>query len=68
MKSRRPKAARSGMHRVSTIAKPGEDRPGHEVGGKIVLCQPGTMPTAKSSDTTVWTDTTSGVARPASSR
>ena len=34
----------------------------------MVACQPGMMPTAKSKLTTVWTETTSGVERPASSR
>ncbi len=33
----------------------------------MVACQPGRMPAAKSNDTTVWTDKTSGVASPASS-
>ena len=42
--------------------------PATKYGGKIVVCQPGTMATAKSKLTTVWTETTSGVARPASSR
>ena len=34
----------------------------------MVACQPGTMPAAKSKLTTVCTEMTSGVARPASSR
>ena len=31
----------------------------------MVLCQPGRMDTAKSHDTTLWTEMTSGVARAA---
>ena len=34
----------------------------------MVVCQPGTMPMAKSKLTTVCTESTSGVARPASRR
>ena len=34
----------------------------------MVVCQPGTSETAKSNDTTEWTESTSGVASPASSR
>ncbi len=41
--------------------------PATKYGGKIVVCQPGTTATAKSKLTTVWTESTSGVARPASS-
>src|ERR1700687_5395423 len=40
--------------------------PATKYGGKIVVCQPGTIATAKSQLTTVCTETTSGVARPAS--
>ncbi len=42
--------------------------PATKYGGKIVECHPGVMPTAKSNDTIVCTEMTSGVARPASSR
>ena len=35
--------------------------PATKYGGKIVACQPGTTPTAKSKLTTVWTESTSGV-------
>jgi hypothetical protein len=41
--------------------------PATKYGGKIVLCHPGTIDVAKSKPTTVCTDTTSGVAMPASS-
>ena len=40
--------------------------PATKYGGKNVLCQPGTIAIVKSKLTTVWTDSTSGVARPAS--
>ena len=40
--------------------------PATKYGGKIVACQPGTTDTAKSNDTIVWTESTSGVASPAS--
>ena len=39
--------------------------PATKYGGKIVECQPGTLATAKSKLTTVCTETTSGVAKPA---
>src|SRR5208282_1829640 len=42
--------------------------PATKYGGKIVVCQPGTMATEKSKLTTVCTERTSGVARPARSR
>src|ERR1043166_7651620 len=41
--------------------------PATKYGGKKVLCQPGTIAIVKSKLTTVWTESTSGVARPASS-
>ena len=50
-----------------TIAKPEYTAPATKYGGKIVVCQPGRMATAKSKLMTVWTESTSGVARPASS-
>jgi len=34
----------------------------------MVVCHPGRMERAKSQDTMVWTERTSGVARPASNR
>lgn len=39
--------------------------PATKYGGKIVACQPGITDTAKSKLTTVCTDSTSGVDRPA---
>ncbi len=42
--------------------------PATKYGGKIVVCHPGMMAMAKSKLTTVCTEITSGVARPASSR
>ena len=42
--------------------------PATKYGGKIVVCQPGICDVAKSNDTTECTESTSGVARPASSR
>jgi hypothetical protein len=39
--------------------------PATKYGGKMVACQPGSTETAKSKLTTVWTDSTSGVDRPA---
>ena len=64
----RPKTARSGIASVSTIAKPENSAPATKYGGKIVEWQPGVLPIAKSSDTTLCTEMTSGVASPASSR
>ena len=54
------------MARVSTIAKPEKMAPATKYGGKIVLCQPGTIAAAKSHDTMLWTEMTSTVTRPAS--
>ena len=53
---------------VSTMAMPEKIAPATKYGGKIVACQPGITAVAKSQLTMVWTETTSGVARPASSR
>jgi hypothetical protein len=53
---------------VITIAMPEKIAPATKYGGKIVVCQPGTIDTAKSKLTTVCTETTSGVASPASRR
>ena len=68
MKSSRPKSLRSGIDEREHHREAGEDRAGDEVGREDVVCQPGTMPTAKSKLTTVCTESTSGVARPARSR
>src|ERR1019366_9088229 len=48
------------------MANPKKRAPATKYGGKIVVCQPGTMPTAKSMLTTECTETTSGVQSPAS--
>ena len=39
--------------------------PATKYGGKIVVCQPGISDAAKSNDTIEWTESTSGVERPA---
>ena len=49
------------MSRVNTIAQPEKMAPATKYGGKIVLCQPAVSATAKSQETTLWTETTSGV-------
>ena len=49
------------------MAKPENTAPATKYGGKIVVCQPGMTDVAKSKDTMVWTESTSGVDRPASS-
>ena len=56
--------------RVITIAKPAIDRSRHEIRREdTVVCQPANNDsTEKSKLTTVWTEITSGVASPASSR
>src|ERR1043165_9623777 len=51
-----------------TIAKPEKIAPATKYGGKIVECHPGSKLAEKSKLTIVCTDTTSGVASPASSR
>jgi hypothetical protein len=66
--SSRPNIFRAGIDSVSTIAKPEKIAPATKYGGKIVVCQPGRLDTAKSKDTTECTESTSGVARAASSR
>ena len=53
------------MASVSTMAKPEKMAPATKYGGKIVACQPGSSDTAKSKHTTVCTESTSGVERPA---
>ena len=54
--------------RVMTMAKPEKMAPATKYGGKIVVCQPGNWAVAKSIETTECTDSTSGVASPASIR
>src|SRR5438128_348408 len=56
---------RKGTSKVKTIPKPEKIAPATKYGGKIVVCQPGTCDTAKSNDTTLCTESTSGVARAA---
>ena len=50
------------------MAKPEKIAPATKYGGKMVVCQPGITEVAKSIDTIVCTDNTSGVARPARTR
>ena len=50
---------------VFTIANPEKTAPATKYGGKMVVCHPGITAVAKSKDTMVWTESTSGVARPA---
>ena len=59
---------RIGMSSVSTSPQPEKIAPATKYGAKIVLCHPGNWVIAKSQETTLWTDSTSGVANPASSR
>ena len=55
------------MISTSTIAKPEKIAPSTKNGANRVECQPGTRAIAKSQDTTLWTESTSGVARAAKS-
>src|SRR5436309_8020907 len=48
------------------MAKPEKIAPATKYGGNIVVCQPGITDVAKSKDTIVCTESTSGVAKPAS--
>ena len=48
-----------------TIANPEKIAPATKYGGKIVVCHPGITDVAKSKDTIVCTESTSGVAKPA---
>src|SRR5580658_9804264 len=57
---------RKGTNSESTIAKPENTAPATKYGGKMVVCQPGITEVAKSKDTMVCTESTSGVERPAS--
>ena len=56
-----------GMSSTSTMAKPEKMAPSTKKGAKSVECQPGTRAMAKSQDTTLCTESTSGVARAANS-
>ena len=47
------------------MANPENIAPATKYGGKMVVCHPGTMDVAKSKDTIVCTDNTSGVLKPA---
>ena len=53
---------------VSTMPKPEKMAPATKYGGKMVVCQPGSRDTAKSNDTMVCTESTSGVEMPARMR
>ena len=59
---------RIGIMIVMTIATPEKIAPATKYGAKIVLCHPGSCAMAKSHDTTLCTEITSGVASPAKSR
>src|SRR3954463_11362899 len=54
------------ISRVFTMAKPENIAPATKYGGKMVVCQPGITEVAKSKDTIVCTESTSGVLNPAS--
>ena len=56
------------MSSVLTMANPENIAPATKYGGNIVVCHPGMTDVAKSNDTMVCTESTSGVARPASTR
>src|SRR5262245_7530430 len=56
---------RIGISRLMTSATPEKIAPATKYGAKMVLCQPGTCAMAKSQDTTLCTDSTSGVAKAA---
>ena len=55
------KTFRSGTRMVITIATPEKMAPATKYGGKIVVCQPGMTDVAKSNETTLCTERTSGV-------
>src|SRR3954463_4485968 len=61
----RLKSLRAIVISVMTMPKPEKIAPATKYGGKIVVCQPGTCDTAKSNDTTLCTESTSGVAKAA---
>ena len=56
------------ISRVFTIANPENTAPATKYGGKMVVCQPGTIEVAKSKDTIVCTESTNGVAKPANTK
>src|SRR5437868_1395527 len=56
---------RSGTMMVTTMPTPEKIAPATKYGAKMVLCQPGLSDIAKSHDTTLCTDSTSGVANAA---
>src|SRR5437763_318387 len=58
----------TGTISVTTMATPERMAPATKYGAKMVVCQPGTMETAKSHDTTECTESTSGVASAARKR
>ena len=60
--------ARHGNSNVRTMAKPPKIAPATKYGGKIVVCHVGKIVVAKSNDTTLCTERTRGVERPAKSR
>src|SRR5207249_5347068 len=62
------KIARAGNRRVNTMAKPPKIAPATKYGGKMVVCHVGITVEAKSNDTTLCTERTSGVERPANNR
>src|SRR5678816_3708243 len=66
MYSSRLKTFRVTSNNVCTIANPEKIAPATKYGGKMVVCHPGITEVAKSKDTTVCTESTSGVLKPAS--
>ena len=64
-RSLRPSHSRAGIISVSTIAKPEKMAPATKYGGKMVVCQPGSCETAKSKETMVCTESTSGAEKAA---
>src|SRR6267143_1998932 len=56
-----------GRTSTSTIANPEKIAPSTKNGANSVECHPGTSAIAKSQDTTLWTESTSGVASAAMS-
>src|SRR5438105_1217823 len=59
------KLQRAMISSVITQANPEKIAPATKYGGKIVVCQPGITDVAKSNETIVCTDSTSGVESPA---
>ncbi len=68
MQRSRRKKRRTGIISVIAIAWPERMAPATKYGTKMVLCQPASMPMAKSHATTECTDTASGVASAAKKR